>query len=64
MNIKEIDIIDLDPEPANNIENQELLKDWWKLAIPDDVHANINYGPKFKIIFSIIDECNKVGDKL
>ncbi|KAK4885550.1 hypothetical protein RN001_001821 [Aquatica leii] len=40
------------------------VDDWWKGFCPPDSDININYGPKFKVMFSIIRECEKIGDKI
>lgn len=52
---------ELDPDSASD----ELIdKDWFKPDCPDDLMSNIAHGPKMQILFSIINECQTIGDKL
>lgn len=54
-------MIDLEPEIK---ENEPLPSGWWRNFCPEDYKDNLDYGPKFKVMFRIIDECEKIGDKL
>lgn len=58
---KEVEVIDLEPEIK---ENEPLPNGWWRNFCPDDFKDNLNYGPKFKVMLKIIDECEKIGDKM
>ncbi|XP_018321454.1 transcriptional regulator ATRX isoform X2 [Agrilus planipennis] len=62
-NIKEIDTIDLDPE-ITMVEQKPIATNWWSRIIPKDVGTNIEYGSKFYIMLSIIEEAISCGDKI
>lgn len=56
-----MDVIVLDPEIK---DNEPLPLGWWREMCPDDYDKRIQYGPKFKVMMHIIDESEKVGDKV
>lgn len=58
--IKERDLITDEQEdnPINNITG------WWKALIPSDAAENIQYGNKLMVLKSIIEECEKIEDKV
>lgn len=56
-----MDTIDLDPE-VNSTEND--LENWWWEVCPDDAALNVDYGPKFKVCLYILDQCEKLGEKV
>lgn len=56
-----MEVIDLEPQIK---ENEPLPSGWWRNFCPEDYKDNINYGPKFKVMLKIIDESEKIGDKM
>lgn len=58
---KEVDVIVLEPEI---IDNEPLPSGWWDSYIPEDYRTNLEYGPKLKIMLSIIEHCERIGDKV
>lgn len=54
-------MINLEPEIK---ENEPLPSGWWRTCCPQDYKTNIDYGPKFKVMLKIVEECQKVGDKM
>ncbi|XP_031342914.1 transcriptional regulator ATRX-like isoform X1 [Photinus pyralis] len=37
---------------------------WWEQFAPPDSDSNVEYGPKFKVMLAIINECQRIGDKV
>lgn len=56
---KKVDEVDLEPEISDN-----LSIGWWKSDIPEDYETNIEYGPKIRIMLSIIEYCERIGEKV
>ncbi|GLV36408.1 XNP [Carabus blaptoides fortunei] len=52
---------ELDPD---SVSDELIDKDWFKPDCPDDLMSNVAHGPKMQILFSIISECQAIGDKL
>lgn len=57
-----MDTINLYPEINEN--DEDLPEFWWHALCPGDFKTNIDYSPKFKVMFSIIEQCQKRQDKL
>lgn len=56
-----MDVVNLEPELDEPDESPE---GWWQSLCPNDFKTNIDYGPKFKVMLSIIRECEKRNDKV
>lgn len=59
--IKELDVISQEPEIQ---EVEGIPQDWWKVECPDDIQTNIEFGTKLQVMMAIIEEAEKIGEKV
>ena len=45
-------------------QDKEAPPPWWKQFIQGDELENIKYSGKLVLLFSILKECEKIGDKV
>jgi transcriptional regulator ATRX len=38
--------------------------EWWMSLVPDDALTNMEYSGKFMMLMAILEECDRIGDKL
>lgn len=62
----EVSEADKDDDGDNNDGDDEKANplSWWKQFTEEDVLENMKYSGKLVLLFSILRECEKIGDKV
>jgi len=51
-------------EPSTHIVSGSNPTEWWIPLVPADALINMEYSGKFMMLMGILEECDKIGDKL
>lgn len=53
-----------EPEPEPEVEKPLNPTEWWMSMCPDEELSNLEHSGKLQVFFSILKECEAIGDKV
>lgn len=54
----------IEDDPVEVKKKEDNPTEWWMQICPESELDNIEHSGKLKILFSILEECEAIGDKL